>query len=151
MQRTTRRPALSLQQCARQLLDTPTSNEETMSFQSICIRATVTEATYARYLCSYNGNNKMKEPKKKIQSHQTSTRANVQFGRHDVQPVRRPSSTPQRRLHTVSQTPRVRELVAADFSSATGQHCLWKLLQFARPFGVLDAYPARRILTSLWR
>ena len=28
-----------------------------MSFQSICIRATVTEATYARYLCSYNKNN----------------------------------------------------------------------------------------------
>jgi len=62
----------------------------------------------------------------------------------DVRP-----STPQRRLHTVSQTPRVRRLVAADFSSAAGQHCLWELLQFARPFGVLDdTYSARQMLTS---
>lgn len=55
----------------------------------------------------------MKEPKKKSQMILDRYRANVQLWDARCATTRCPSPTPQRLLHTVSQTPRVRELVAA--------------------------------------
>lgn len=78
-----------------------------MSYQSIRTRATVTEATYARYLCSYNENNIKKEPDKKVVNNTRRTRVRMSScGMHDV---RQPDVRP-RRLNAFSiPFPKLRE------------------------------------------
>ena len=84
----------------------------------------------------------MKEPKKKESMIPDKHRANVQFRDARYATTRCPSPTPQRLPHTVSQTPRVRELVAAKQTVhlQPTDTCRWKLRVFKRHFGVLGAY-----------